>query len=345
MRRFLLARSSTSLYYGNGSPESWAPTGVYPGAALSWSLAADRSFLSGEFSDALQQYERAADLGHFRAPLALFQMYRDGLGAEADMRKAVPHLLEAADAGCPRAQAFAAQEYLLGIHLPRDTDRAIELLEAAIEGPEGSRTPGPAISRAQTLSGILARGALDVFEPDRDRALQLFETAVEHDPEAQWQLYRLHCETGRASGELCETVGIPIGLRAIRLPYSGGNLHIDGHLAEGESTSYALWSLAAAEGSSEAAEHLARDAFSTEAVTKGGEWAEKFRREVASRYRLDSELPRCYESVWPMGIPEPDRRVTGAMSDLDYWSVAESTRRTAPSDLLNLAIDCPYDTD
>ena len=318
------------LYYGDGEPEVLATPGVVMWAALHWAGEGDASFLAGDFEKALEYYERAAEFGDFRAPYALSVMYRDGLGTKPDAQASISHLLDAVEAGCPMAMAEAASELMVGRHIEQDSERAYELALAAYGGWEGTRFPGAGITHAVGLLSLFHLGAFGILEADYEEANKLVVNTRSHPLSTAvlaWHACRLFPED-----EDCRAGGQQFARRLLHLPFSRRGRELAAETVSEPLDAYVFLSLAAAEGSAAAAAELEERSFSPEIVAEGDSRVQEWRVSIAEDARV--ELPRCFDAVWPRGIPNPEP----ASVEIDYWTVAPGSLRLSPLDVVE-AVD------
>ena len=96
-------------------------------------LLGDDLRIAEKYSDALEHYIKAADLGSAHAQVWIGNFYARGLGVERNQTEAVKWYQNAADQGDPSALCNLAHAYQNGIGVPKNIDKAIELNLLAIQ--------------------------------------------------------------------------------------------------------------------------------------------------------------------------------------------------------------------
>ncbi|XP_077983813.1 uncharacterized protein LOC144438593 [Glandiceps talaboti] len=132
----------------------------------------------GSLVKAAEQFRLASDLGYTKSLYNLGLCYEQGIGVTKSLQKAAEYYKLAAEKGHPMALYNLAVFYLLGLGgLPKDTHKAVELMEEAAE---------KGLQQAQVYMGIYY-----TEEPhqDMDRAVTFFEEGCkEEDAESQYYL-------------------------------------------------------------------------------------------------------------------------------------------------------------
>lgn len=108
---------------------------AWAGAAAAGSLAEGAAaYDRGDYREALRIWLPLAEAGDVAAMRNVAQLYRRGLGVEADGRKAANWYRRAAGRGLVRAQANLGQMYLTGDGVDRDPAEAARWFERAALG-------------------------------------------------------------------------------------------------------------------------------------------------------------------------------------------------------------------
>lgn len=111
-------------------------------------------------SKAAEWYRRSSENGYSRGMTNYACLLRDGNGVPKDTEKAVYWFTQS---GSPRAKRLLAQMYLSGTDVPKDVNKARELLESA-----SSRD-----RKAMFILGDL------IYDEDKERAVSLFRKSAE----------------------------------------------------------------------------------------------------------------------------------------------------------------------
>ena len=113
-----------------------------------------------DYAEAAEWYRRSAENGYSRGRTNYACFLRDGKGVERDPEKAVYWFEQS---GSSRAKRLLAQMYLEGNGIPKDIEKARELLESASEKDR----------KAMFILGDL------IYEEDKERAISLFKRSAE----------------------------------------------------------------------------------------------------------------------------------------------------------------------
>ena len=101
---------------------------------------ARKLFESGDYGQAAVMLEKAVEDGHSAARLPLAAMYREGMGVEQDLEKAVALFTISANEGYPSAQFTLGALYRAGEGVAVDYKSALKWFKkAAKQGDEGSQ--------------------------------------------------------------------------------------------------------------------------------------------------------------------------------------------------------------
>ena len=111
-------------------------------------------------SKAAEWYRRSSENGYSRGMTNYACLLRDGNGVPKDTEKAVYWFTQS---GSPRAKRLLAQMYLSGTDVPKDVNKARELLESASSKDR----------KAMFILGDL------IYDEDKERAVSLFRKSAE----------------------------------------------------------------------------------------------------------------------------------------------------------------------
>ena len=113
------------------------PRAGWTAAGMQRSQEGFEALARGDYSSALNAFQKAADQGDPIAETNLGWMYHEGKGVPQDYRKAVELYQKAADQGDAVGQAYLASQYAEGKGVPRDYQKAVELFHKALnQGPD-----------------------------------------------------------------------------------------------------------------------------------------------------------------------------------------------------------------
>ncbi|MBV9785836.1 MAG: sel1 repeat family protein [Acidisphaera sp.] len=129
-----------------------------------------QDFTTGQYAEALQEWEGAANAGDARAALFIGGMYDTGQGVTQDYAQALDWYRRAADGGSAAGMFNVAVMYDAGRGVAQDPAEAAHWYASAAEKGFG---------RAEYDLGLLYEAGIGVAR-DRRRAVQYFEAAAHH---------------------------------------------------------------------------------------------------------------------------------------------------------------------
>ena len=145
----------------------------------------ERERRSWQEMEALENLIRTADQGDTHARCHLGYMYLNGKeGVATDKAKAAQWFGKAAEQGNPYAQYELGSLYLIGVGVPKDLDKAIELSEKAVQGGEQKAVEFLAKAKAEKEKEERARKEKEALE-------KLIKAAEQGDANAQYELGNL----------------------------------------------------------------------------------------------------------------------------------------------------------